>query len=176
MRCYHARLEWTWELWQWRGTPHSSKSQHHWNLTIRLFSVISRTLIEGGLTPLQRCSRCILQPQLTGQPGDQGSIPGRVIPKTQKWYLMLPYLTLSIIRYESRSNPRNGVVASPTLWCSSYWKGSLQNLNYGCQLYLLYILRDLNFIILYIMRFKFNSSLWTKFAMFVLWFTIVICQ
>ena len=30
--------------------------------------------------------------------GDQGSIPGRVIPKTQKWYFMPPCLTLSIIR------------------------------------------------------------------------------
>ena len=30
--------------------------------------------------------------------GDQGSIPGQVIPKTQKWYLMLPCLTLNIIR------------------------------------------------------------------------------
>ena len=29
------------------------KLQHHWNLTNRLFSVISRTLIAGGLTPLQ---------------------------------------------------------------------------------------------------------------------------
>ena len=34
--------------------------------------------------------------------GDLGSIPGRVIPKTQKWYLMPPCLTLSIIRYGSR--------------------------------------------------------------------------
>ena len=31
-------------------------------------------------------------------PGDRGSIPGRVIPKTKKWYLMPPCLTLSIIR------------------------------------------------------------------------------
>ena len=31
-----------------------------------LFSVISRTLIRGSLTPLQRCSQCILQPQPTG--------------------------------------------------------------------------------------------------------------
>ena len=32
-------------------------------------------------------------------PRDQGSIPSRVIPKTQrKWYLMPPCLTLSIIR------------------------------------------------------------------------------
>ena len=29
--------------------------------------------------------------------GDQGLIPGPVIPKTQKWYLILPRLTLSII-------------------------------------------------------------------------------
>ena len=33
--------------------------------------------------------------------GNLGSIPGRVIPKTQKWYLMPPCLTLSIIRYGS---------------------------------------------------------------------------
>ena len=30
-------------------------------------------------------------------PGDQDSIPGRVIPKTQKWYLMPLFLTISII-------------------------------------------------------------------------------
>ena len=49
------------------GTPHSPKLQHYWNLTIRLFSVISRTLMGGDLTPLQKSSRCILQPQPTGQ-------------------------------------------------------------------------------------------------------------
>ena len=31
-------------------------------------------------------------------PRDQSSIPGRVIPKTQKWYLIPPCLTLSFIR------------------------------------------------------------------------------
>ena len=37
-------------------------------LTIRLYSVISRTLVrEAGLTLLQRCGRCILQPRSTGQ-------------------------------------------------------------------------------------------------------------
>ena len=45
--------------------PHSPKFQHYWNLIIRLFSVISRTLI-GGYS-LQICSQCILQPQPTGQ-------------------------------------------------------------------------------------------------------------
>ena len=58
---------WTWVRWQWRDTPPSPKLQHYWNLTIRLFSVIYRTLIGVGLTPLQRSSRRILQPQPTGQ-------------------------------------------------------------------------------------------------------------
>ena len=31
-------------------------------------------------------------PRFTNSPGDLGSIPGRVIPKTEKWYLMLPCL------------------------------------------------------------------------------------
>ena len=57
-------------------------------------------------------------------PGDRGSIPGRVIPKTfKKWYLIPHCLTLSIIRYVSRvkwSNLRKGVALSPTRRCSSY--------------------------------------------------------
>ena len=61
--------------------------------------------------------------------GDWGSIPGWVIQKTfKKWDFMRPCFTLSIIRYGSRvkwSNPRIGVVPSPTPRCSSYWKGSL---------------------------------------------------
>ena len=57
----------------------------------------------------------------------------------KKWYLMLPCLTLSIIRYGQRvkwSNPGNGVALSPTPLCSSYGKGSLRiTLNYGCVTY-----------------------------------------
>ena len=46
----------------------------------------------------------------------------------KKWYLTLPYLTLSIIRCGSMvkgNNPMKGVVLSFTPRCSSYWKGSL---------------------------------------------------
>ena len=57
-------------------------------------------------------------------PGDLGSIPGRVIPKT-----LIPLcLTLSNIRYVSRVkwwNPGKGVAPSATPRCSSYWKRSL---------------------------------------------------
>ena len=47
--------------------------------------------------------------------GDWGLISGQVIPKAQKWYLMLLCLTLSIIRLGSRVRSRHplhlGVVA-----------------------------------------------------------------
>ena len=57
IRCYYSGPEWTWEWWQWRGIPHSRKLQHCWNLTIRLFSVMSRTLIVvvGGWWVLPLC-------------------------------------------------------------------------------------------------------------------------
>ena len=45
----------------------------------------------------------------TNSQDDRGSMPGREISKAQKWYLIPPYLTLSIIRYVSRvkwNNPR----------------------------------------------------------------------
>ena len=61
--------------------------------------------------------------------------------RLKKWYLMPPCLTLSIIRYRSKvkwSNPRKGVAPSPTLWFSSYQKGSLWvTIDYSHQLYLL---------------------------------------
>ena len=48
-------------------------------------------------------------------PEDQGSIPGRVISKSQK--MILDASLLSIIRYGSKVS---GVVPSSTPWCSSY--------------------------------------------------------
>ena len=58
--------KWTWERWQWSVTPHFPKLQHYWNPTIKLFSVIWRSLFVGSLTPLQKSSWCILQPQPIG--------------------------------------------------------------------------------------------------------------
>ena len=47
-------------------TLHSPKLQRHWDVTIRLFRVIFKTLVVGGcLTSLQRYIRCILQHQPT---------------------------------------------------------------------------------------------------------------
>ena len=93
--------------------------------------------------------------------GDQGSIPGQVIPKTQKWYLILPCLTL--IRYRSRvnwSNPGKGIVPSPTPWCSSYRKGSHGvTLDYGRQLYLTISLK----FVVFCFRFQFYFFGWSCF-------------
>ena len=76
-------------------------------------------------------------------PGDLGSIPGRVIPKTQK--MVLDASLLNTQHYKVRikgkvEQSREGVAPSRTPWCSSYRKGSLRvSLDYGRQLYLLLI-------------------------------------
>ena len=76
-------------------------------------------------------------------PGDLGSIPGRVIPKTQKMVLDASLLNTQHYKVwiKGKVGPsREGVAPSPTLWCSSYRKGGLRvTLNYGRQLYFTYI-------------------------------------
>ena len=49
-----------------RSNGNEGVLQHYWSLSIRLFSVISRTLVGGSLAPLQKCSLHILYPQPTG--------------------------------------------------------------------------------------------------------------
>ena len=71
-------------------------------------------------------------------PGDLGSIPSRVIPKTQK--MVLDASLLNTQHYKVRikgkvEQSREGVAPSPTHWCSSYRKGSFRvTLDYGRQL------------------------------------------
>ena len=77
-RYNNSKWEWTWEWWRWRGTPHSPKLQHYWNLTIRLFSVISRTLIEeGGVLLLCRDAVNVFcsPPHLLGQSSKMNKFP-----------------------------------------------------------------------------------------------------
>ena len=85
-------------------------------------------------------------------PGDLGSIPGQVIPKTQK--MVLDASLLNTQHYKVRikgkvEQSREGVAPSPTHWCSSYRKGSLRvTLDYGHQLYLLiYIFKIIDDVI-----------------------------
>ena len=56
-------------------------------------------------------------------PGDRGSIAGRVIPKTQKMVLDATLLSTQHCKVRikgKRSNPGKGVEPSPTPRCSSY--------------------------------------------------------
>ena len=55
--------------------------------------------------------------------GDQGSIPGRVIPKTQKMVRDATLLNTQHYKVGIKGkwcNSRNGIVPSPTPWCGSY--------------------------------------------------------
>ena len=71
-------------------------------------------------------------------PGDPGSIPGRIIPKTQK--MVLDASLLKIKHYKLRikgkvEQSRERSSTFPTHWCSSYRKGNLRViLDYGRQL------------------------------------------
>ena len=73
-------------------------------------------------------------------PGDRGSIPGRVIPKTFKMVLDTSLLNTQQYNVQIKSsNPEKGVAPSPSLQCATYWKRSLLvALNYFHQLYQLY--------------------------------------
>ena len=77
----------------------------------------------------------------TNDPGDLGSIPGHVIPKTLKMILdtsLLNTQQYKVRKGVKRSNPSKGVAPSPTPHCNSYWKKSLPvALDYGRQLSLL---------------------------------------
>ena len=58
-------------------------------------------------------------------PGDVGSIPGQVIPKTLKMVLYASLLHTHGSRVKWR-NPGKGVAPFPTTWCSSYRNGNLR--------------------------------------------------
>ena len=59
----------------------------------------------------------------TNDPGDQGSIPSRVIPKTKKMVLDAPLLNTQHNKVSIKgkwNNPRKRVAPSPTPQCHSY--------------------------------------------------------
>ena len=70
-------------------------------------------------------------------PGDQGSIPGRVIPKTQKIVLDASLLNTQHYKVQIKGKVeqfREGIAPSPTPWSSNNRKGNLRvTLDYGRQ-------------------------------------------
>ena len=81
--------------------------------------------------------------------------------------MVLPCLTLSNIRYESRvkwSNPGKGVAPYPTPRCSSYWKGSLLvALDYGHQLYFTQLVLSLSALLAVISLLIFHFNCLVRF-------------
>ena len=81
-------------------------------------------------------------------PGDLGSIPGRVIPKTLK--MVLDTSLLNTHQYKVRiegkvQQSRERSSATPTPRCSSYWKGSLLvALDYGRRFTIIIIFFHIN--------------------------------
>ena len=62
-------------------------------------------------------------------PGDRGSIPGQVMPKTQKMVLDAALICTQDFKVRIKGKveqSREWSSALPTPRCSSYWKGSLQ--------------------------------------------------
>ena len=99
---------------------------------------------EMCLTLPQYCKTfdiCLAVRVFANGPGHLGSIPGRVIPKTQKMVLDASLLNIQHYKVQIKGKvkqSREGIAPSPTPWCSSYRKGSLRvTLDYGRQLYLL---------------------------------------
>ena len=76
-------------------------------------------------------------------PGDQSSIPSRVIPKTQKMILDIALLKTQHYKVQIKGKveqSKKGVAPLPTPRYYSYWKGSLRvTLNCGCQLYITWL-------------------------------------
>ena len=56
-------------------------------------------------------------------PGNWGSIPGRVIPKTQRWYLMPPCSTQHYkVKIKGKvEQSREWSAPTPTPWCEGYY-------------------------------------------------------
>ena len=81
--------------------------------------------------------------------------------KLNKWYLISPCLTLSIIKCVSRvkwSNPGKGVAPSPTSRCTSYWNGSLPvALDYGRPIYFTLLIYVSSFLLIFSFLFYINT-------------------
>ena len=101
IRCYHSGPEWTWERWQWSGTPYSPKLQHYWSLTIILFSVISRTLVRVGLPLCSDTLSVFYNPSRMGNQKECGEVNCNVAEKNLMFAVFLENM---LIIDKTRSN------------------------------------------------------------------------
>ena len=88
-----------------RGAPHSPKLQHCWNLTMRLFSVISRTLVGvcgGVLPPCREAVGVFYSPSRLGEKVNKGPTSGsdRSSPRGKYAYCILSLWGLMLQSYD----------------------------------------------------------------------------
>ena len=88
----------------------------------------------------------------TNGPGDRGSIPGRVKPKTKKMVLDAALLNTQHYKVRIKSKvEQSGVSAPPAPQCGTYWKEGLRvSVDLGRQLFTLplgKLLTPLSFLI-----------------------------
>ena len=97
IRCYHSGPKWTWERWLWRCSPHSPKLQNYWSLTIKLFSIITRTLLRRRR---ESCPYTVMQSVYFTAPGDWAM-------HTVKWFQVFLFNISNSINQVFRSNNNN---------------------------------------------------------------------
>ena len=87
---------------------------------------VALSLLYFGVVAVEKGAFGLPSTTIANGVGHQGSIPGWVIPKTQKIVLGAAFLNTQHYKVWIKGNPGNGVASSPTSRCSSFWKGILQ--------------------------------------------------
>ena len=145
IRCYQSEPEWTWERWQWRSTLHSRKLQHCWSLTIRLFCIISRTLVLGVLLLCRESVGVFYIPSRLGymSPGCKCVELMRIEPDTQ--YLGNRKQNLTVLDTLLKSGRFGLVWFGLVLWHIKH--GRLFNAKSSLYIYIKYI-RSVNILLI----------------------------
>ena len=124
------------QVFRWRtmnarlkALPQNAWPCHHSPTGCKKFFRLQKVFLTLTIMPMYRV--------FANGPEDLGSIPGRVIPKTQKMVLDVSLLITQHYKVRSRvkwGNPGKGVAPSNTPCCCSNRKGSLRvTLDYGRQ-------------------------------------------
>ena len=103
-----------------KGNPHSSKLQHYWNLTIRLFSVISRTLVGGSYPSAEKQSAYSTGSDDWATPGGSSILH---LVSAQSWcrYILAdrPTLAHPFVEEPLKKVTYDFVLGSPAVHCMS---------------------------------------------------------
>ena len=118
---YHFLSLWYDSTWDWTPVIYFYRLFHY---LLTLKSVTKKTAILQLYIHVYIYRTIVIMVRVFANgPGDRGSIPGRVIPKTFK--MVLNAFLFNTLHYVVRFKVSERCCAPPTLRCSSKWKGSL---------------------------------------------------